>query len=346
MKHDLNHPRRATRCRFCGGVLARARFRARGDVCELAACRAQLTREQADQTARRHWVETLRKSREQIGEAAGEVIAGAGALNRPVDQTMPVAIPLLERRMVPVAQSDRRRMADHLDRIVARAFQAGAPGDVAPGRADLEAPTSQYVSAACATCKGACCEAGRDHMAFLSAETIAQYRRHTPDLSADQVRDHYVGRLPGEMVEGSCLFHGVAGCTLDREQRDDICNRHLCQQIHGQRDAGVTELDGPFVMVAADEHGNRAVTLFDPAGGVRPLSGGPHPHPGKARADRIVEHAFSHFPPVPPLLRANAPARKPLCTWCNRPITPSQAALGASCGRPRCERARRERPDR
>lgn len=330
----------AHRCRFCGAVLAGRHAPPRRGVCAHAACRSQLVREDAERTAQRQWSETLRRSREQIADAAAEVIAGARALDQPVDNVLPVAVPLLDRPMVPLGDADRRLMAEHLDRIVADSFAAGLPDQIAPGRDDREAPVSRYVAAACATCKGACCEVGRTYLAFLTAETITQYRRHVPRLSPGQVRERYLERLPDAIAEGSCYFHGASGCTLDREQRDDVCHRHLCQQIRTQLDARIPEEPGPFVIVAADEHGNRAVTLLDQSKGARPLPGGPHRGPGTAGAERIAEHALARFPPAPPALRINHAPHAPLCTWCGRPVTPSQAAIGGSCGRQACERAR------
>ena len=90
-----------------------------------AACRGRLARETADRTARRHWTETLRRSREQIGAAAGDVLVGARELRQPVDQVVPVAVPLLAGTIVPQADADRRMIAEHLDRIVADSFRAG-----------------------------------------------------------------------------------------------------------------------------------------------------------------------------------------------------------------------------
>ena len=324
-------------------LLDRSTARLRGDVCELAACRSELAREAADATARRHWSETLRRSHEQIAEAAADVIAAARELGLPADRVVPAALPLLARPMVPLGADNRRLMTRHLDQIVAEAFETGIPDEVTRDRDELEAPVSPYLAAACATCNGACCEVGRSYRAFLTAETVGQYRRHVPELSPDEVRDRYLQRLPQEIVEGSCFFHGQRGCTLDREQRDDVCHRHLCQQIHAQRDAGIMRQQGPFVMIAADQHGNRAVTLYDPADGARALPDGPRPDPGQAEAERIAESAVARFPAAPPATRPRPPARMPLCGWCGRPITPAQAATTGSCGDPGCERARRHK---
>lgn len=328
------------RCRFCGAPLDRLKARLHGDVCDLAACRGQLAREKADETAQRQWTETLRRSREQIRDAAAEVIAGARTLGLSTDQVVPVAVPLLDRPMVPIGPEDRALITGHIARIVAESFETDFPDEIIRDRDDLEAPVDPYVGAACTTCRGACCEVGRSYLAFLTAETVSQYRRHVPDRTPDQVRESYLDRLPERIVEGSCYFHGAQGCALDREQRDNVCHKHLCHQIRVQREAGVTDGPGPFVIVAADQHGNRAVTLHDPLEGLRPLPGEPRAAPDAAEAERIAELAMAPFPPAPPSGRPAAPPPSPVCAWCRRPIAQARAAMGGSCGDPACERRR------
>ena len=31
--------------------------------------------------------------------------------------------------------------------------------------------------------------------------------------------------------DGSCVFHGEAGCTLDRSLRSDVCNSYFCSAL-------------------------------------------------------------------------------------------------------------------
>jgi hypothetical protein len=38
----------------------------------------------------------------------------------------------------------------------------------------------------------------------------------------------YVERVPTFGYEGSCVFHGTYGCTLDRSLRSDVCNSYFC----------------------------------------------------------------------------------------------------------------------
>jgi hypothetical protein len=47
-------------------------------------------------------------------------------------------------------------------------------------------------------------------------------------MTDDMLRQHYLDRVPAESYHGSCIFHGRAGCTLDRSMRTDICNQYFC----------------------------------------------------------------------------------------------------------------------
>ena len=38
----------------------------------------------------------------------------------------------------------------------------------------------------------------------------------------------YIDRVPEVGYEGSCIFHGKQGCTLDRSLRSDVCNGYFC----------------------------------------------------------------------------------------------------------------------
>jgi hypothetical protein len=41
-------------------------------------------------------------------------------------------------------------------------------------------------------------------------------------------RAHYLGQLPETSVQHSCVYQSATGCTLDRSDRADICNRYHC----------------------------------------------------------------------------------------------------------------------
>src|SRR5262244_1657746 len=47
-----------------------------------------------------------------------------------------------------------------------------------------------------------------------------------------------VARAACSLYEGSCIFHGKQGCTLDRSLRSDICNSYFCDGLQNYMTGG------------------------------------------------------------------------------------------------------------
>jgi hypothetical protein len=41
----------------------------------------------------------------------------------------------------------------------------------------------------------------------------------------------YLERIPATGYDGSCIFHGEHGCTLDRSLRSGVCNVYYCDML-------------------------------------------------------------------------------------------------------------------
>ena len=89
---------------------------------------------------------------------------------------------------------------------------------------------AQVVAAGCAHCAGSCCMAGGTH-AFIDERTMARVRAERPGMDARAVLRAYVGAIGREAVAGSCVFHGPAGCTLERGLRAELCNAYHCNGL-------------------------------------------------------------------------------------------------------------------
>jgi len=86
------------------------------------------------------------------------------------------------------------------------------------------------LEAGCATCQGHCCKGGGEH-AYIDERTMARVRRDNPAHAASAIIGLYLRRLPPQSYRGSCLFHGPAGCTLDRPLRAELCNAYYCNGL-------------------------------------------------------------------------------------------------------------------
>ena len=89
---------------------------------------------------------------------------------------------------------------------------------------------AEVVAAACGHCRGSCCMAGGTH-AFIDERTMARLHAERPDLRPGEIIRTYVRAIAGESYQGSCLFHGPRGCTLDRRLRAELCNLYYCSGL-------------------------------------------------------------------------------------------------------------------
>ena len=60
---------------------------------------------------------------------------------------------------------------------------------------------------------------------------MARVRHAQPELDARAVLRLFVERVPAAGFDGSCVFHGAEGCTLDRALRSDVCNSYFCTAL-------------------------------------------------------------------------------------------------------------------
>ena len=60
------------------------------------------------------------------------------------------------------------------------------------------------------------------------------------EVAADvrAVQRLYIERVPEVGYEGSCIFHGKQGCTLDRSLRSDIWNSYFCDGLQNYMTGG------------------------------------------------------------------------------------------------------------
>jgi hypothetical protein len=142
---------------------------------------------------------------------------------------------------VPTGSLPPQRRADflaHIRSIVEKSFQ-NTPIDEPPPeppstdpeykqRQSDEAPEHFILNTACIACQGDCCMQGNASRAFLTENTINYVRWCQPEMEQDEIIEMYMSFMPERSIQGSCVYHGDEGCTLDRHIRADICNSFQC----------------------------------------------------------------------------------------------------------------------
>jgi hypothetical protein len=103
-------------------------------------------------------------------------------------------------------------------------------GNASPVRPAPEGFAAKVARTACTMCRGYCCKGGGEH-AYLDERVMARVRIAQPELDARGVLRLYMDSVPAVGYEGTCLFHGEKGCTLDRSLRSDVCNSYFCDML-------------------------------------------------------------------------------------------------------------------
>lgn len=178
-----------------------------------------------------------------------QLLESVSALGEVVTLTVPSG-PRLDSRVT----AERRDVhVAHLQSIIAEACLA-SPQMQSPVQADDpvdEGDTDSLAGRLCGLCAGGCCTNG-DDTAYLTAGTIRRVlRRDAGETDADSLLARYLGFLPDEAMQGSCIYHTRNGCSLPRDWRSDVCNRYRCDALKtlSERHDAKTENAGSTVLV-------------------------------------------------------------------------------------------------
>lgn len=329
----LPAPGRAA-CRYCGTPLGP--HEAVKQVCAAPKCQMRRVQDASRAVFQRDWQSYVGRQRAAIEAAAGELgtaVARVGGLDN-----LPIGVvPRQERPIVPQPEDRRAAFAEHLDQIIVKAFEEGAPDPDLITVERGEGGEAPLIDATCATCQGKCCILGGASFAFLTSNNIQRFRLRNPGTTPAAAKAHYLGLLPDESVEHSCLYHGPKGCVISRADRADICNAYHCnpqtQLLKRMREMGADRA----VIVAHEGKAGPAIASWSADGGWQPVE----PQPGAVPDLAAVDAAMAQIPPDLPE-RKDAPNKVPTCDWCGQPIDPHRAASTRCCGRDACEKQRLE----
>jgi hypothetical protein len=180
------------------------------------------------------------------------------------DDALPVMVPRNLAQLVAMPSERVAKLRAHLDQELADLRRAKRPERFDPHEsAEPTGFAARVAATACSLCKGSCCRNGGDH-AFLGERALARVRLDHPGISDDALRQHYLDRVPAESYQGSCIFHGREGCTLDRSMRTDVCNQYFCGGLIDYMKAGEPAM--PTMVLAGGGKKMRRSPVLIPAG--------------------------------------------------------------------------------
>ena len=177
------------------------------------------------------------------------------------DDILPVIVPRNDKALAPISAERIQKLSEHLLRVSAGEKAQSAPSQSEPVRPEPNGLAAKVARTACTLCRGFCCKNGADD-GFLDEATLARALQDgiVSDLAA-LVR-LYLGRVPDVGYHGSCIFHGKAGCTLDRSLRSDVCNSYFCGGLHAYMTSG--DATTPAIVIAGEDGGKRRSPVLWP----------------------------------------------------------------------------------
>ena len=292
-------------CKFCEAPLTPAQA-ARGGVCAAMKCEMQRVQSAARSVFQRNWQNYVGRQRDAVVSVGKEIAAAAARLGAEPDEIAVGVVPRQERALVPLPEDRLEAFAAHLDKIIAAAFEEGEPELDLSSREKEEAAELPLIDATCASCQGKCCFLGGPAHGFLNSGNMQQFRVRNPGVAPEDIKAHYLSKLPEVSVEHSCVYHGPVGCVLDRTERGDVCNRYHCnpqtQLLLRYREMGASKA----IIVATEDNVEPVVATYSETDGWLPprseqdLAEFSDSERGQAFIDAAVEAALNRLPPGKP----------------------------------------------
>lgn len=142
-----------------------------------------------------------------------------------------MSVPLQRGALGPLPPERVRKLRRHLIAAMRDLREAKRPERMLQRPAEEPVGfAATVVQESCALCQGHCCRGGGED-AYIDAWTMARVRNDRPELDARAIIRLYVEAVAWVGVAGSCVFHGAAGCTLDRSLRSHLCNSYVCSGL-------------------------------------------------------------------------------------------------------------------
>lgn len=220
-------------CRFCGGALSPLQQQ-RGDSCGAAACR--------------HAAQQARQRRLDEGAGRAALQHAAARLGR-----APAALLWLQASPTqPVPLSARSAGAHRAFLVSLLEADGAADAQPLPEPPAAVAPAGPQEGRLCAQCRGRCCNEGGGSNAFITLPQLLRWQGRAPGRSLQDAVAYFMAALPPRHTQHSCLYHGPQGCSLPREDRAEICNRHACGSLQQMREMLGEQPDAAFAVVTLE----------------------------------------------------------------------------------------------
>tara|TARA_R110002049_G_scaffold10127_3_gene50377 strand:+ start:79947 stop:80684 length:738 start_codon:yes stop_codon:yes gene_type:complete len=172
-------------------------------------------------------------------------------------------VPHQDGALAPLPEDRLAAFCAHLDRIIALAFDTEQQSTPARDSGSAPPVPPALAAAGCSACQGSCCrQGGGETHAFLTASSLRAVMESAPQIDAVTLRAEYLAALPERSVEGSCVYHGLGGCTLRRDRRANNCNSFFCYELNQMAIVLGDAVAGPVILAGVDQGQARKLLTF------------------------------------------------------------------------------------
>jgi hypothetical protein len=250
-------------CNYCGSAITAHQKFQPGHcgspgclVAHIEAGQAKLRKNRAEDYAERQ-----ASVRDQATDA---IKSAANQTNTSTDDVLVAVVPYQNEPILPLSEEARSAFETHLTQAAQAAFELDDDSHILDHYQQKLQPEPAIVDAGCAACQGFCCKrGGGDNHAFIDKQSIYYIRKSKPDLTEQDVIDHFLDALPEESVSGACIFQGAQGCTLTRDWRAGLCNTFLCHDLFALHDVTGGQLDKPVVIAGINDDETGSTGLYE-----------------------------------------------------------------------------------
>ncbi|MEN9627992.1 MAG: hypothetical protein RJA10_1219 [Pseudomonadota bacterium] len=207
----MKRPGQQPRCTHCGDLL-QGLDALQGKTCRKPACLHQASVEQF---------------RLLPGKLAPPAMQAAEAVLGHAPTAL-LSLQLAVYEIVSLPQDRRQRHAQFLQDLVAAAgHETQEPLAAVAEGGSLGTQEARL----CTLCAGRCCAEGAGRNAFITLPQLLRWQQQRPGKTLQDAVQAYLDWMPDDHTRDGCVYQGVRGCTLPREERADICNRYACDAL-------------------------------------------------------------------------------------------------------------------
>lgn len=268
---DRNHLKRSVpnsrTCTYCQAGLP-SHTPPNINHCRALACQQAWQRENLSQIQRQE-----KEQRAQLNYRVEQFRAlQSQELRTPTHEVVMVEVPYNDNTVVKQTDERRENFLQHLTHLISTLSEVETEDTHC---AQVETPLAPHLGEAlaqsCATCRGFCCLQGEHYHAFIQRSTLLRVMENEPELTTDNIVDHYASYIPDEAMQAGCVYQTETGCCLPSEYRANICHEFFCDGLRQYVSENSRKTPEYTVIIATDQNQPKSVDRISVNGEITPL---------------------------------------------------------------------------